>query len=99
MAGAGDGSTAVLRSCLKLGGIFRETFSPHRREEKSTLDWICLLYLLHFQGVGDVSVDSKTILMICRLSLSEVLVGVGLHVCARRGEYAYVFVSVCVCTV
>ena len=47
--------------------------------------------------VGDVPVDSgapvmtSSISKICRLSLSEVLIGVGLRVCIHRGECA------CVC--
>ena len=55
--------------------------------------------------VGDVPVDSGTpvvtssISRICRLSLSEVLIGVGLRACIHRDECACVFVSVCVCTV
>ena len=51
--------------------------------------------------VGDVPVDSGapvvTLSIICRLSLSEVLIGVGLCACIYRDECAYVFVSVCVC--
>ena len=55
--------------------------------------------------VGEVSVDSgapmvtSSISKICRLSLSEVLIGVGLRVCIHRDECACVFLSVCVCTV
>ena len=55
--------------------------------------------------VGDVPVDSgapvvtSPISRICRLSLSEVLIGVELHACIHRDECAYVFVSVCVYTV
>ena len=55
--------------------------------------------------VGDVPVDSEapvvtsSILRICRLSLSEVLIGIGLCARIHRDECAYVFVSVCVCTV
>ena len=55
--------------------------------------------------VGDVSVDSETpvvissISRICWLSLSDVLIGVELRACVHRVECAYVFVSVCVCTV
>ena len=55
--------------------------------------------------VGDVPVDSEaptvtsSISRICRLSLSEVLIGVGLRACIHRNECACVFVSVCVCTV
>ena len=54
--------------------------------------------------VGDVPVDSgapvvtSSISRICRLSLSEVLIGVGLRACIHRVECACVFVSVCVCT-
>ena len=52
--------------------------------------------------VGDVPVDSgahvvtSSILRICRLSLSEMLIGVGLRVCIHRDESACVFVNVCV---
>ena len=55
--------------------------------------------------VGDVPVDSgapvvtSSILRTCRLSLSEMLIGVGLRACIHRDERACVFVSVCVCTV
>ena len=55
--------------------------------------------------VGDVPVDSgapvvtSSISRICRLSLSEVLIRVGLRTCIHRDECACVFVSVCVCTV
>ena len=55
--------------------------------------------------VGDVPVDSEvsvvtlSISRICRLSLSEVVIGVGLRVCIHRDEGACVFVSVCICTV
>ena len=55
--------------------------------------------------VGDVPVDSEapvvtlSILRICRLSLSEVLIGVELRACIHRDECARVFVSICVCTV
>ena len=51
--------------------------------------------------VGDVHVDSRapvatsSISRICRLSLSEVLIGVGLRACIHRDECARVFVSVC----
>ena len=50
--------------------------------------------------VGDVPVDSgvpvvtSSISRICRLSLSEVLIGVGLRACIHRDECARVFVSV-----
>ena len=48
--------------------------------------------------VDDVLVDSKTVMTlsisrICRLSLSEVLIEVGLRVCFHRDEYT------CVCGV
>ena len=55
--------------------------------------------------VGDIPVDSEvtvvtsSISKICRLSLSEVLIEVGLRVCIYRDECACVFVSACVCTV
>ena len=55
--------------------------------------------------VGDVLVDSEapvvtsSISRICRLSLSEVLIEVGLRACIYKDECAYVFVNVCVCTV
>ena len=53
--------------------------------------------------VGDVPVDSGapvvTLSIICRLSLLEVLIGVGLRACIHRDECACVFVSVCFCTV
>ena len=55
--------------------------------------------------VCDVSVDSGASVMtssiskICRLSLSEMLIGVGLRACIHSDECACVFVSVCVCTV
>ena len=55
--------------------------------------------------VGDIPVDSGvpvvtlSISRICRLSLSEILIGVGLRACIHRDEYACVFVSVCICTV
>ena len=58
-----------------------------------------------FLVVGDVSVDSgapvvtSSISKICRLSLSEVLIGVELRVCIHRDECACVFVSICVCNV
>ena len=64
-------------------------------------------FILEFFGtmlsvVGDVPVDSETDvcgdfvnLVICRLSPSDVLIGVGLRTCVHRGEYACV-VSVCV---
>jgi hypothetical protein len=66
--------------------------------------------ILGFNGVvlsvvHDVPVNSKapmvtlSISRICRLSLSEVLIGVGLCACIHGDECAYVFVSVCVCTV
>ena len=48
---------------------------------------------------GDVPVDSgapmvtSSISRICRLSLSEVLIGVGLRACIHRDECACVFVS------
>jgi len=48
--------------------------------------------------VGDVPVDNEVsvvtspISRICWLSLSEVLIGVGLRACIRRGEWAYAFV-------
>ena len=54
--------------------------------------------------VGDVPINSgapvvtSSISRICRLSLSEVLIGVGLRACIHRDECACVFVSVCVCT-
>ena len=52
--------------------------------------------------VGEVPVDSgapmvtSSISRICRLSLSEVLIGVGLRACIHRDECACVFVSICV---
>ena len=52
--------------------------------------------------VGDIPVDSgapvvtSSILRICQLSLSEVLIEVGLRSCIHRDECACVFVSVCV---
>ena len=55
--------------------------------------------------VGDVPVDSGmhvvilSISSICRLSLSEMLIGVELRVCIHRDDSACVFVSICVCTV
>jgi len=55
--------------------------------------------------VDDVSVDSgapvvtSLISRICRLSLSEVFIKVGLRACIHRDECACVFVSICVCTV
>ena len=55
--------------------------------------------------VGDVLVDSgapvvtSSISKICRLSLSEVLVGIGLRACTYKDECACVFVNVCVCAV
>ena len=55
--------------------------------------------------VGDVPVDSEALVVtssisrICRLSLSEVLIGVGLRTCIHRDECACMFVSVCVCIV
>ena len=66
--------------------------------------------ILGFNGVvhpvvGDISVDSgapvvtSSISRICRLSLSEILIGVGLRACIHRDECACVFVSVCICTV
>ena len=54
---------------------------------------------------GDVPVDSgapmvtSSISRICRLSLSEVLIGVGLRACIHKDECACVFVNACVCTV
>ena len=45
------------------------------------------------------SVVTSSISRICRLSLSEVLIGVGLRACIHRDECACVFVSVCVCSV
>ena len=51
--------------------------------------------------VGDIPVDSgapvvtSSILRICQLSLSEVLIEVGLRACIHRDEYVCVFVSVC----
>ncbi|CAO2046149.1 unnamed protein product [Urochloa humidicola] len=56
-------------------------------------------------ALDDVPVDSEapvvtsSISRICRLSLSNVLIEVGLRACVRRGECAHVFVSVYVCTV
>ena len=50
--------------------------------------------------VGDVPVDSEapvvisSISRICRLSLSDVLIGVGLHACIHRGVSVYAFVSI-----
>ena len=55
--------------------------------------------------VDDVSIDSETFVVtssisrICRLNLSEVLIGVGLRACIYSDECACVFVSVWVCTV
>ena len=55
--------------------------------------------------LGDVPVDSgalvvtSSILRICRLSISKVLIGVGLRACIYRDACACVFVSVCVYTV
>jgi hypothetical protein len=55
--------------------------------------------------VGDVSIDSEapvvtsSISRICQLSLLEMLIGVELHACVRRGKCAYVYVSICICTV
>ena len=51
--------------------------------------------------VGDVSVDSEALVVIssisriCRLSLSEVIIGVGLRACIHRVSVR-AFVSVCV---
>ena len=51
--------------------------------------------------VGDVPVDSEApvvtslISRICRLSLSEMLIEVGLRACIHKDECAYVFVNVC----
>ena len=51
--------------------------------------------------VGDVPVDSgapvvtSSISRICRLSFSEVLIGVELRACIHRDECVFVFVSVC----
>jgi hypothetical protein len=55
-----------------------------------------------FLVVSDVPADSgahvvtSSISRICRLSLSEVLIGVGLRACIHRDECACVFVSACV---
>ena len=55
--------------------------------------------------VGDVPVDSgalvvtSLILRICQLSLSEVLIGVGLRACIHRDECVCMFMSNWVCTV
>ena len=47
----------------------------------------------------EASVVTSSISKICRLRLLNVLIEVGLRVCIYRDECAYVFVSVCVCTV
>jgi len=55
--------------------------------------------------VGDVPVDSRapmvtsSILRICRLCLSEVLIEVGLRACIHRDECVCMFMSNWVCTV
>ncbi|KAF8760449.1 hypothetical protein HU200_010160 [Digitaria exilis] len=55
--------------------------------------------------VGNVPVGSEapvvtsSIWRICRPSLSEVLIGVGLRAYVCRGKCAFVYMSVCVCTV
>jgi len=54
--------------------------------------------------VGGMPVDYETpvvtfsILKICSLILSEVLIGIGLHACIHRDECTCVYVSICVCT-
>lgn len=58
-----------------------------------------------FSAIGDVSIDieasvvASSISRVYRLSLSNVLIEVGMCVCVRRGECAWVYVSVCVCTI
>jgi hypothetical protein len=42
---------------------------------------------------------TSSISRICRLSLSEELIGVRLHACIHRGKCTHVYMSVCVCTV
>jgi hypothetical protein len=55
--------------------------------------------------VGDVSVDNETLAVtslisrISWLSLSEVLIGIGLRTCINRVECACIFISICICTV
>lgn len=49
--------------------------------------------------VGDMPLDTEapvvtlSISRICRISLLEVLIGVGLHTCVHRGKCAYVYIS------
>jgi hypothetical protein len=49
--------------------------------------------------VNDAATMTLSILRICRLILSKVLVGVGLYVCIYRSDYACMYVSMCVCIV
>ena len=57
-----------------------------------------------FLVIGDVPVDSEVPLVtssisrICWLSLSKMLIEIGLRACIHRSECASAFVSVCVCT-
>ena len=47
---------------------------------------------------GTQTLVNSSMSRICRLGLLEMLIEVGLYACIHRDECAYVFVSVCVCT-
>ena len=58
-----------------------------------------LSVLDNVSGDSEAHMMTSSISRIYQLSLSEVLIGVGLCACIHRVECACVFVSVCVCTV
>lgn len=63
------------------------------------------LRLIILSVVGDVPVDSEALVVTSgisrssQLSISEALIGLDVCACVLRGEYSYVYMSVCVCTV
>ena len=46
------------------------------------------------RGACDNFINHK----ICRFSLSKVLIGIDVHAYIRKGEYACVYMNICICT-